>query len=156
MKRRTPDHDAPTDAPATSSPARPARELAPIEPDPDAEPIEHVEPAAVYPTEADELAAIAQVLENDPTLAHSTPHTRARAIAAQLAANGSRAARRRSAVAVALVEHAPLFPTEAHYIDLRDAIPMISDDEVSAVFQAGYASFLASLDAHEPVLDPEE
>ncbi len=146
--RATPADDAAGDV-------EPADQLAPVvatEPegvDRRAEPAEAHEPAPVYPTERDELEAIAEVAERDP---HLTTHALARAVRAQLDANASRAARRRNALARVAVEHAPMFPTEAHIADLRDAIPSISDDELRAVVHAGFAAYLASLDAREPVL----
>lgn len=133
----------------------PVAQFAPVLRDPDALDVEpDAELAPVFPTEADEAEAVAQI-DAEPAAARS-PHQRARAIRDQLAANGSRAARRRSSTAVALVERAPLFPTDAHAGDLRDAIPSISDDDVAAVLHAGYGAFLASLDAREPVLAADQ
>lgn len=130
----------------------PDHQLAPVVADPDAvdvEPAPAFEAAPVFPTEADEAEATAQVLADDP---HLTTHALARAIRTQLAANAKRAAQRQRALVSVVDDHAPIFPTEAHVGDLRDAIPTISDDELKAVLHAGYGAFVASIDAREPVL----
>lgn len=152
MPRRSPVKES---APVEAEP-RKVVELAPVvahEPDGfdlRADDADAHEPAPVFPTEADEAAAIATVLADDP---HLSAHHLARAVRAQLAADGPRAARRREAALADAIAEAPMFPTELHAVDLRERIPSISDDELRAVLHAGYAAYLASVDAGEPVTD---
>ena len=158
MERRRARHHDDDAAESTDHEGAPA----PVWSDPD-EPNEHAarvhadEPAPVYPTEADELDAIAHLTEHDPSFAHASTHLRARAIATHLRDNAERAVKRQRALAPVLAdERAPVFPTEAHEHDLRDAIPTISDAELRDVINAGHGAYLASLDAHEPVTTTTE
>lgn len=143
--------DADADVAETSSPAV---ALAPVWVDPyDAEPAPaaHV-PAPVYPTEADEAEAIAELLDADPTLRSASTHVLARSVKAQLVKNANRAAKRQRTLATTLDNPlAPVFPTESHALDLLDAIPTISGEEIKAVLAAGHDAYLASLDAGEPI-----
>lgn len=130
----------------------PVSDAAPIDADPDAPETLAEQPAPIYPTEADEIEATAAVLKHDP---HLSRHALARAVGKHLAENASRAVKRRQAAAASLTdERAVVFPTETHVLDLREAIPTLSDEESDAILRAGYGAFLASIDAHEPVLTP--
>lgn len=155
-------HPATTDVDVDARHARPERQLAPVVPNPDephAGPAGRPEkPAPIFPTEADEAEAIAEVIAADPTLEHASHHLVARAVAAQLRANASRASRRQRALQTAAADNAaPVFPSELHVLDLHEAIPTISAQEVRDVLHAGYGAYLASIDAREPVLAaPEE
>jgi hypothetical protein len=136
------EHDEPDDG---SAPA-------PIVADPYAQLDEPETPAPVYPTEEHEREALAHVLATSPNL---TTYALTRAVQERLADNAQRATRRQRAATSTLVdEHAPVFPTEAHVLDLREAIPGLTNDDEKAVMRAGFASFLASVDAREPVLNP--
>lgn len=148
MRRRTrhPDEHESDEAATT----------APIVADPDAAPADELEEAApVYPTEEHEREAIAAVRAAHPNL---SSYAETRAVVQHLADNRARAIKRQRAAARALADsHAPVFPTEAHVLDLREAIPGLSSDDEHAVMRAGYPAFLASVDAGEPVLTvPDE
>lgn len=157
MTRRKPDHEVPEPERRgmRADKGLPPHDLAPIEIDPDADAPAHVERAAiVFPTADDEATAYGQILESDPDLAHANQHVVAKALREQLAKNARALGRRKALADVVAEPGAPAFPTEAHALDLRDAIPTISDEEIKAVIAAGYGAYVASLDAGEPITVP--
>lgn len=154
LRHRAPDTDA-DDAGDVLTDRR-GRVLARVDAPDDADVPARVVAAIVYPTEHDELAARAAVIDADPAMAHATEHQLATAVRQYLAANAARATKRQRAAHRVLAELAPVFPTEAHADDLRAAVPSISDADLVAVMAAGLPAYLATLDAGEPVLDPPD
>lgn len=136
---------------------RAGRELAPVEPNPepesaDAAPAPH-DPAPIFPTDEDAQRIAAQLVDDDPSLAHR-PHVLARQLGLAIADEATRGKRAADRVPVLETLVAPVFPTDDHVAQLRAAIPTLSDADASAVLNAGHAAFVASIAAGEPITDP--